>query len=232
MDTIIRCHVKNQRRLDELERELKSCEDKNLNILGDVFVVDDDSPMHEEVETLCYRNEVNYIRAGGIPDTKNGLYWSLKYADRFPVFLCVDDAVFGTGIAERLLHLEKYELNKIPDYGFVGTFACYEDSTRIHNKVPDTDLWHYPTNIIYALVGHVFSERLARLVMHEWEEVLAGRLPYPEMCDDIWVKEMLKKYNIKAYNTMKDYTQHVGINNRTFGENTGSDYYSKMFVGE
>lgn len=232
MNTVIRCHVKNKRRLDDLERELSSAYDKSLNILGEISVVDDGSPMHAEVENICYKKGVNYLRAGGSPDTKNGLYYSLKYAKNFPVFLCVDDAVFGKGISERLLYLENYELNKIPEYGFVGTFACYEDATRKPNIVDDTSLWYYPTNIIYALVGHVFSERLARLVMYEWEGVLSGKFQYPGMCDDIWVKEILKKYNVKSYNTTEDYIQHIGVNNRTFGENTGSDYVSKMFVGE
>lgn len=232
MDTIIRTHVKNEKRLSDLGRELGSWKDKQLYTLGAPIVIDDGSPMGNSVKLLCKEFGIEYIKAGGTPDTKNGLYQSLACAKAFPVFLCVDDAVFGKGIADRLTTLLEEELNLIPDYGFVGTFACYEGATRNHNKVEGTDLWWYPTDIIYALVGHVFSERLARFVIKEWEEVLSGKLPYPGMCDDIWVKTILNKYNIKAYNTMVDYTQHIGVNNRTFGDNTGSDYVSKMFIGE
>lgn len=232
MNTVIRAHIKNADRLAGLEREIISWKDKKMDFLGELVVVDDGSSMQEEVITLCRRHDIYYALAGGTPDTKNGLYWSLKVQTAFPVFCCVDDAVFGQGITNRLKYLVEHELNKISDYGLVGTFACYEEKTRNPNKLPDADLWEIKNDILYALVGHVFSERLARLVMKEWEDVQAKRIPYPGMCDDLWVATLLRRYGIKAYNTMKDYTQHTGINNRTFGDNTGSDYISKMFVGE
>jgi hypothetical protein len=232
MDTIIRCHVKNNLRLDNLERELISWREKGLESLGGLFIVDDGSPMWEDVKRLAGKYGAEYIKAVGVPDTKNGLYNSLKIATNFPVFCCVDDAVFGAGITERLNLLLGTELYKIPEYGMVGLFACYEDGTRNPNRIPDTDLWKVDPNILYALVGHVFSERLARVVVWEWENIQAGKLPHPQKCDDLWVVDILKKYNISAYNTMRDYVQHTGMNNRTFGDNAGSEYYSKMFVGE
>lgn len=236
MNTIIRCHVKNNERLITLEKEIISYKEKGLDILGDLYIVDDGSPLQSSVISMCGNHKANYIKASNTPDTKNGLAESLRLmiglGGKYPSLLCVDDAVFGRGILGRLTKLLHEELPIINPFGMVGLFACYEDNTRNHNKILGTDIWKIDHKILYALVAHVFSFQLAAILVDIWDKVQEGSEPYPGMCDDIWVATVCAKYNIPCYNTMMDYAQHTGMNNRTFGDNTGSEYQSKMFVGE
>lgn len=234
LDTVIRTYVKNQRRLDDLHRMMRSWLDKRLHDLGNLYILDDFSPMSVEVYNLVEDFGAIYFGANGISDTKNGLAKSFEVTSTRPLLCCVDDAVFGNGIKDRLVLMLEEEIPQLgDDWGIIGTFACYEEQTRNPSKVRGTRLWEVPNNILYALVGHVFSEPFSKIIVDRWNDVLVEKAPYPFMCDDIWVKNLLKEFNYKAYNTMRDYTQHIGINNRTFSDdNTGSDYQSKMFVGE
>jgi hypothetical protein len=52
MNTIIRTHVKNESRLQLLKRTIQSAVDKKLNEIGDIYIVDDQSPMQKEVIDL------------------------------------------------------------------------------------------------------------------------------------------------------------------------------------
>lgn len=237
INTVIRTHVKNKERLSTLERMVQSWIDKQLYDLGTLTIVDDGSPMREELVRLVGKYQINYFPTYYAPDTKNGLAYSLLpfiTLKKGPRLCCVDDAVFGKGIKDRLILLLEEELPKLDRWGIVGMFACYEDLTRNHNKVQGTDLWEVPNDILYALVGHVFSEDFAKIVTQRWEEVNTKQAEYPAMCDDIWVKQLLKEFNYKAYNTLSyDYLQHTGMNNRTFGESgENSSYQTKKFIGE
>lgn len=238
MDTYIRCHVKNKERLATLEREFISWNDKGMSQLGDLYVIDDNSPMGADVKILCRDYWIkSLIPAGGEPDTKNGLYQSLKASREISgnneSLFCVDDAVFGVGIVDRLVKYSMKEHYIIPNRGLVGLFACYESPTRTPNMVHDTDLWVVPIEILYALVAHIFSVNLRNTLIWEWEQIQAGKLPYPNCCDDLWVKGVCWKHRLNCYNTMQDYAQHTGGDNRTFGESTAnSRYKTKMFVGE
>lgn len=234
MNTIIRAHIKNEERLSGLRRELESWHRKGLSVLGDLYIVDDGSPMRREVEELADLYDANYRRASGNPDTKNGLAESLRVQleSGKPCLHCVDDAVFGDGILQRLIDLTHIEEPKLGDYSTIGLFACYEEGTRNANKLPNVDLWKIDHKILYALVSHIFSMKMARHLVTNWNLVLLGSIPYPKMCDDIWVAIESAKVGLPCYNTMKDYAQHTGVNNRTFGDNAGSEYVSKMFVGE
>lgn len=244
LNTIIRTHVKNELRLQVLERTILSWYDKELYSLGDLFIVDDQSPLEREIINLIENinnkklpgNPITYFRTQGQGDTKNGLYWSLKVQENYPVLCCVDDMVFGKGIKERLIHLIDNELLLIGEnYGMIGTFACYEQATRNPNRYNKEDLWIVPIDIFYATVCHVFSEKLSKIIIKEWEEIQQELKPIPNCCDDIWVKEICRKEKLKIYNTLKaDYAQHTGANLRTFNEDTtgSSEYYSKLFIGE
>lgn len=232
MNTVMRCHIKNDERLATLERSIKSWYDKNLDAFGKLYLVDDGSPCQEDVESIAEKYKAEYFRTKGEPDTKNGLYWSLKVQDEFPVLCCVDDVVFGKGIENRVDEFFVREINIINEFGIVGLFACYEDRTRNPNQIYGTDLWYIHPDILYALVAHIFSENFSKLMVDLWDKVQIGEEPYPACCDDIWVARTLKRFNIPSFNTMKDYAQHTGINNRTFGSDTESIYASKMFVGE
>lgn len=236
MNTIIRTHVKNQKRLNTLDRMIRSWYDKKLDIFGDLWIVDDNSPMQKELEEWAWLNGVKYDHAGGKPDTKNGLYYSMKLAKELdptrPVLACVDDAVFGKGVAERIFRFFNEE-EALLEYGFVGMFACYENMTRIPCKVPNADVWKVPPQILYALVAHIYHPSLRDFIIKDWEMILNNEKPYPQMCDDIYVKNLVIENNINIYNFMLDYAQHTGGDNRTFGESSSnSEYYSKMFVGE
>lgn len=236
MNTIIRAHVKNEKRLETLKREIESWKDKRMLMLGMIYVVDDNSPLALDVEMLCREYSVEYVKAEGKPDTKNGLYNSLKLSSMVgnsEDLFCVDDAVFGQGIVNQLLKYRQHDRYLIPNRGTVGLFACYENQTRNPCHVEETDLWGIPLDILYGLVAHVFSINLRDTLIYEWEEIVAGKQPYPQMCDDLWVKEVCKKYGLNCYNTMLDYAQHVGGDNRTFGDSgENSNYFTKMFVGE
>lgn len=234
MNTIIRCHIKNDQRLQTLERTLKSFYDKKMDELGQLYIVDDQSPMSAFVMGLAAKYNAIYKKTEGDPDTKNGLYWSLKVQDKFPALLCVDDMVFGEGTKERFEKMLNEEIPQLPiNYGIIGTFACYENPTRIMNKVQGTDLWKWPYDIYYATVAALFSENLAKTIMYEWEAIKAGSKMLPNCCDDIWLKELCRGLEIPLYNTFQDYAQHTGINQRSFSDNNqGSEYVTNMFVGE
>lgn len=213
---------------------IQSWYDKKLNDLGNLFVVDDGSILRDELIFMLSKYNVNYFSATNTPDTKNGLAYSLSdWMCSWPRFCCVDDAVFGKGIKDRLIYLFEEELPRLNKWGIIGTFACYEDITRSSNKVIGASLWEVPNSILYALVGHIFSQDFSKIVTQRWNDVNAGIEEYPAMCDDIWIKKLLKEFDYKAYNTMQDFTQHTGMDNRTFGESgSNSEYYSKVFVGE
>jgi len=232
MNTVMRCHIKNDERLAILERSIKSWYDKNIDAFGKLYLVDDGSPCQEEVESIAEKYKAEYFRTKGEPDTKNGLYWSLKVQNEFPVLCCVDDVVFGKGLYERIDRIFNRDIPIIGKFGIIGLFACYEDLTRNPNRVHGTGLWYISPSILYALVAHIFSESFSKTMIDLWDKIQTGEEPYPACCDDIWVARTLKRFNIPSYNTMKDYAQHTGVNNRTFGDNKGSEYVSKMFVGE
>jgi hypothetical protein len=240
MNTVFRTHIKNQQRLETFERTLKSWYQKKLDQLGNLYVIDDQSPMEEEVINLANKYDALYTRTLGDADTKNGLYWSLKVQDKFPVLCCVDDMVFGQDTLARIKQIEEVDIPTIGRYSTIGLFACYQEATRTKFKIEGLELWQIPHSLLYALVAHVFSGEMARIYTECWEGVLAGTLPYPNMCDDILVKILSINSDLLCYNTTKDYAQHTGMNNRTFGtvdENAAngigsSDYISSDFVGE
>lgn len=237
MNTVIRCHIKNIDRLSLLERSILSWQTKGLSKVGELHIVDDHSPMNEEVKALCAKHNIQYHAAEGYADTKNGLVESLKYANGGPIMCCVDDLVFGKGTVERV---ESILTNDIPNisefkYGMIGMFACYGDNTRNELHLEGEDLWIIPNDIIYALVCHIYSPALIEVLLKEWEGIKNGTIPDPCCCDDIWVARICAREGFVCLNTMKDYAQHTGANNRTFGDNQidkGSEYTTDCFVGE
>lgn len=238
MNTIVRCYIQNQKRLNTLEREIISWKEKGMNDLGELFILDDISPMQEELKSLASKYKLEYRLADPPSDTKNGLYWSLRWntelGNQFPVLCTVDDIVFGQGAKERVRKILTEEIPVIGDeYATIGLFACYENPTRSLHAIAGTDLWSVPIPILYALTAHLFSERISKILIQNWEDVLAQRVPYPACCDDIWMTRICLEKGIKCYNTNLDYVQHTGMDNRTFGDSGGSsNYTSKMFVGE
>lgn len=235
LNTVVRCHIKNEERLNTLERLIVSWKDKQLNKLGDLYILDDHSPLKEEVVKLTQKHNIIYKEADGYGDTKNGLVESLKLSPNEPVLCCVDDMVFGQGSLERFTKFLLEEEPVLPEnYGMFGSFACYQDHTRNTLKIENEDYWHIPNNIIYALVCHVFSPKLSQLLIKEWEGIKNETIPNPNCCDDIWVARISIRESIANFNTMQDYGQHTGQLNRTFNEaaDPGSNYTSPNFVGE
>jgi hypothetical protein len=236
VNTVIRTHIKNEKRLETLERTILSWRDKHLDDLGELYLVDDTSPMRLHVKELAVKYGANYYLCTGEPDTKNGLYHSLKCQNSYPVLCCVDDMVFGEGTKQRLTEILNTEYPLIKKTaGCIGMFACYETPTREINKVNNTELWNIPNEILYALVCHLFTPKLAKILISDWEKIQRKEIPYPCMCDDIWVKEVCIREGILNYNTTLDYAQHTGMRNRSFGEGDGgdsSDYRTSLFVGE
>lgn len=235
MNTIIRTHVNNNTRLNLLEREIISWFDKQLNTIGRLFIVDDFSSMHEEVRNLCLKYSVEYKRAHGISTTINGLVESLKLErelnDSVPALHCVDDAVFGIETKSAVLNLVN-QLPFVTPYGTIGLFACYPKDIRDKYKVANTGLWKIDSNLLYALVSHIYSPELIEVLIKDWGDMLTGVTPRTSHQDDIWVAMTCARLNLNCYNTNLDYAQHTGMGNSTFNSIEVSDYRSTEFIGE
>jgi hypothetical protein len=242
MNTVFRTHVKDTTRLELFERSLASWYDKGLDQLGNLYIVDDQSPMQDEVVDLAIKYKALYTRTHGHPDMKNSLYESLNVQKEYPVLCCVDDMVFGKGVLERIRQIEQVDIPALKMYSTIGLFACYQKPTRDELKIRGLDLWQIPHALLYALVAHIYSAEIVRIYSEVWEEVLKGTIPAPEMCDDIFVKILSMRSSLQCYNTYKDYAQHTGMGNRTFttpeDDKNGingigsSNYTSLDFVGE
>jgi len=233
MNTVVRCHVKNAERMVLLDKTLNSISLSGMHELGRLILVDDGSPLMDGVQQTATANKFEYVRATGKPDTKNGLVRSLELNDGKPVLCCVDDMVCGKGflpamkgILER--DIPELEAANVP-WGLIGTFACYNDRPRFRKST----LWNIPSTSLYALVCHVFSPRLAGILMDEWQRVENGSMEDPPACDDLWTARVCTREGILCFNTVQDYAQHTGAGARTFSDAQGSSYYlSQRFVGE
>ncbi len=235
LNTVLRTHIKNTQRLEVLKKTIKSWYAQEMNFLGDLYIVDDQSPMQNEVIHLVNRYNAHYLRTTGEGDTKNGLYWSLRVQNQWPVLCCVDDMVFGKGSRERFEKIISSEIPELGKFGMFGSFACYENNTRDFNRIIGTDYWKVPIDILYGLVCHIYSRELSNIITKEWEGIQKGNYPMPNCCDDIWVKEICRREQLPVYNSYRDFAQHTGMNMRTFGENEvteSSEYQTPCFVGE
>lgn len=240
MDIVMRCHVKDQARLSIMERSLISLFSKKINNLGRVFVFDDCSPLHEEVKKLCSSFEWIHYRYDFTPgELKKSLIKSFMIANsEEPVLCCVDDLVFGKGSFEILLYLINEvipSLNKEKiKWATIGTFACYSMDLRINNKKENLDIWDFHPAIFYSLLCHIYNPVFMKFMMDQWVKIKNNEKEYPFVEDDIWVAKECIENDWKIFNTMEDYTQHTGMNQRSFNSNFSgsSNYTSSLFVGE
>lgn len=236
MYVVFRTHVKNQRRLDLLQRTLNSCRREGIDNFGPVFVVDDGSPWAEKVKELTLSYGYNYkpsvIQPG---DTKNGLAESLNLEPGKICLSCTDDMVFGKGSASLLMDaynkdIPALETRGIP-WGFVSSFACYDRPIKFGN----TSLWQYPLPLFYAAECCFFSPQLQLDYVTYWNKVVAKELPYPEMCDDILLKILCMEKGYIIFNTLMDAAQHTGGGARSFGDEEdapSSKFTTNYFIGE
>lgn len=241
IDTIIRTHVKNQERFELLQRSVDSWFSHDLNSLGSLTIVNDQSPDSgsDMIQSFCEDNNIKYILTSGKPDTKNGLYYSLKEMQDKPALCCVDDLIFGKGIKEKLEYLVNEEYKNLSHirWGMIGMFACYPKDIR--HVYQDTGLWNIPNHILYALISHIFSVSLSKDLVSIYDNYLENNIDtsYRELftyCDDIWVAKISTAKGYLNFNTLDDYTQHTGMNKRSFEKDEvgNSDYTTKCFVGE
>lgn len=233
MNVVVRTHVRTPQRLALLQRTLSSMRDKGV---WPVNVVDDHSPMTSEVQKLCAGFNVQCCRsAGERGHTINGLISSFQISDMTSPLLCtVDDLVLGHSTRKALDEIENLIIPKLSDrpWAMIGLFACYVNRSE---SLPNLKLWHIPTEILYALVCHVYSPQIMRLAATEWNDVVAGRQGDPCCCDDIFIKRICQRHNLICFNTLQDFAQHTGGGERTFGSATdlrGSYYESPLFIGE
>ena len=243
MNTYIRTHVKNDTRFKILRQTVESCFDKRINELGDIYIVNDSSPApyDEKVRELAYELKTGYIRSFTPPDTKNGLFESLSHfyqntSDPF-CLCCVDDMVFGKGSLDRIREICDKDIPRLGNnWATIGMFACYETRPRYLT----TSLWNISTSILYALVCHMFNREFIPHLYNPYIKFLNGEhrteteIYNMTACDDIWVARTAGSNGFLCFNTAEsDYAQHTGVNQRTFSSNnTGSEYTSKVFVGE
>lgn len=237
MKVVIRCHIRNDKRLALMKRTIDSYINKQLNNDYQLHVMDDASPMQEEVVKLCSQYPIVYHRSGGKNCTINGLVESFRLADPGEIIACgTEDIVFGKGVKARMRKLLKHEIPYIGDnWGFIGVFACYPHNVRQQNKVAHTDLWRYQWPIIYALNFDLYSPIMMKHAIDRWDQYLRGEIKRPTMEDDIYIKELAKEFKLPCYNTNKDYIQHTGRDARSFGSketHNGSHYTTAYFTGE
>jgi hypothetical protein len=71
-------------------------------------------------------------------------------------------------------------------------------------------------------------------MLDQWVKIKNNEKEYPMVEDDIWVAKECIENDWKIFNTMEDYTQHTGMNQRSFDSHLSgsSDYASSLFVGE
>lgn len=229
MQLIIRTHIKNEERLKLLKQSIESAQSQDFK---DIIIVDDQSPLQEKVKDLVKSLDVtDYVLTEGKPDTKNGFYYSLKQMKGIPAILAVDDFICSKYLRKEFNCVVE-DIAEIKDiYGCIGFFACYPSEIRARYK--NTNLWNINIDALYALLFHIISPQLKDIMVKEWEAVLKGEFPYPEMCDDLWLATVCKREGLLAFSTTMDYVDHTGIKQRSFGdvvEDDNSCYTSPAFV--
>lgn len=238
MNIIIRSHARDMERIKLLDRTLNSLFTQEMNTLGNVFIVDNNSPLHEEVRAVVRSYSIGGVFTKSDPDTKGGLYQSMLLNGDDPSLHCVDDFVFGKGSKSVFLNLLFHDIPEIEKqgikWGAVGTFACYLKEFREPHLIPGTLLWDFPLRAFYSLLCHVYNPIFCKMIIEDWENIMVGKKPYPTMCDDIWVSTLCQETGYHILNTYHDYAQHTGMKNRSFGEKSddNSQYQTPCFVGE
>jgi hypothetical protein len=237
VNIVVRTHVKNQQRLDLLNRTLQSILDKDIDRLGLVHVLDDNSPMREEVRQSAITHNALYRHAENSPgSTKNGLGESLALGDMDKPILCLcDDIVFGKGSLDILRRymdsdIPILEWNHIP-WGMISLFASYGRGRFILN----TDFWEYPIPHFYAGLAVIYSPAFRKEYVSQWDKMMKGEIPMCVHQDDLFCKDILNASGTRLFGIRRDLVQHTGINARTFGdkaEDPGTQYQSAFFVGE
>lgn len=237
MHTIIRTHVKNEARLNLLARTIESALNKGLEDLGSILVADDHSPLGDKVRRLCEAMAVEYHGSMGLKgSTKNGLVSSFRLArglqGREVLHVC-DDIVFGKGTKEFLQTLFQYPVPA--DWWMISLFAAYPQHVRNQNQVFQTPLWRYPTDSFYAGLAVIYHEDLMEKAITEWDLVERAEAIEPPWQDDLWMKQLCIDNRKSIYNSNRDYAQHTGVKQRSFGDDPeagSSEYVTDYFVGE
>jgi len=240
IDTMIRCHVKTEARYLLFLKSVDSWYDKQLNELGDLIIIDDQSPneFEEKIRNLCSSKNIKYIRTEYTASTINGLYHSLKYAQTFPVLCCVDDVIFGAGIKDELIRIIKDCIPNLNNWASIGLFTCYEG----RQNYKELGLWNIPNSILYALVCNIFSKDISDILIDQYER---SKVNYDLLSpvekhdigfqDDIWFAKTATRFDMLCFNTFKyDYALHTGMNNRSFisKDEGSSNYQTPCFIGE
>jgi hypothetical protein len=241
MEIVIRTHIKNIERLNLLEKTINSVIDKQLTDLGELKIFDNSSPMKQEVMELCGKYKISYNTNNYPSDTKGGLYSSLNLATTYPILCTVDDMIVGKNTKEEIIRILNNDIPQLDtSWGCIGMFACYPKNIR--NLYQNTNLWNISTKALYALICHLYSKKLSEILINHYEKSQENYEQLTELekhnlncCDDIWVARTCEQHNLLCYNTIDDYSQHTGVNNRSFGENTitpNSEYLTNCFIGE
>jgi len=238
MKMIIRCHVKNDARLLLLNNSISDA----AKYLGheNVFVLDDQSPMGEQVKTVCDSYGVKSKVSKGVANTINGLIESIRFYKEMnpelePCIFAVDDFQLSFQFNSEVRRWEEYVLPRLiaSNWGLIGTFACYPTSVRDSAFNKDLGLWQIDTHSLYALICHLFSKDLMTVILEYADKFDSGEILYPAMCDDIWVATLCQEKNLRCMNSYLDHAQHTGMSQRTFNDDTAgnSNYYSECFSG-
>lgn len=233
----MRTHVKNQQRRDLLKRTLRSMLDKKINLMGNLYILDDNSPQALDVEKVAFDYGARYVPAKNHPgDTKNGLGESLAIGDMGESILCVcDDIVFGKDSSSIITKYLDVDIPAIEDanirWGMISLFASYGRGPLILG----TDFWEYPIPAFYAGLAVIYSSAFRKEYVKTWDSMVRGEIPKCPHQDDLFCKEILNASGTRLFGVKRDLVQHTGIDARTFGDSIadpGTHYLSSFFVGE
>lgn len=237
MNIVVRTHVKNQQRWDLLKRTLRSVIDKKINLMGKLYILDDNSPMALDVEKTASDYGAIYVPAKNHPgDTKNGLGESLAIGDMGEPILCVcDDIVFGKDSSSIIMKYLDIDIPMLEcagiKWGMISLFASYGRGPLVLG----TDFWEYPIPAFYAGLAVIYSPMFRKKYVETWNSMVRGEIPKCPHQDDLFCKEILNASGTRLFGIKRDLVQHTGIDARTFGNSTtdpGTHYQSSFFVGE
>lgn len=213
MKAIIRTHVKVPQRLETLRATILSA---RRAAFSTIMVIDDQSPLAEQVQALTEELDCAYVMTAGTPGTKNGLYWSLVHDAGDDLHLC-DDV--------QMAYTDWVKTPPSSAWWVASYFACYHRDTA-------RDWWMYPVKDFYAALACKFHPNFRAEFIKEMDSARALGYEIPAQ-DDILVKEICLKNQMEIWNTGWDYAQHTGIgHNTTFEGPHDSNYRSNFFVGE
>lgn len=242
LNSVIRCYVKDQNRLNLLEKTIQSCLKQHLNDLGPITIVDDGSPLKNNVKELANKYNVNYLCPEEYKSSTNqGLCNALKAFKNEPYTLqLTDDVILCKDFNLILNKLLKYQLTSLGSYGIITMFC--PQSVAMHLRKGQTfngtNVYRLDTTspLIHAFICTLMSKDFADVFIRHWEDVRGTDREHDQLMDDIRARVLCNKAELSMYITKQCWAEHTGTNpqDRTFQDarQGGNSYRAASFLGE